>query len=661
MDKQLSATNKTEEKSGAQVTEMNIAESVEEMDEDTVCGIGNFHPGWMQRWATGRVYLALFSTIGVIQGMYYTYRIAVMTTLEKRFAFETKISGAIMMVDEITPLFFGLLIGYFGGKYHRPRMVTLGMMFSVACCFISAVPYFLYGISEKFSSSDENKENSEMCLKEAVDLCDSASKTPTIPAVLIFILASFLKGFANLAYHAIGLSYLDDSAKKKNAPIYLAIAHAMRLFGPALGYLLASTCLNYYEDPSVDPGFGPDDPRWIGAWWIGFIVQGVLLFICSLPIMFFPRRLPGKRHANLKKNAKENEGLKANLLGLLGAVKRLGTNSLYVLIVMNVTLSIYGGIGHSFTLPKYMEHQFRMSASDASLYSGPPTIAAVISSSVLGAILIWKYRPKAKNLIAGMALTEFLSAAFFLLFMIPYCGDIEMNSYGRDNNGLILTEECNANCNCSKSTYNPVCGPDGKTTYFSPCFAGCTVETTLLSKKVFTNCSCIAFQDGENGSFVTPGYCKEESCWSQATIYVVMLPVLHSAMNILRVAYTLICLRAIDPEDKSVALGTFEMLICLFGFIPFPVVVGSIVDTACLIWEETCGQTGNCWFYDVHMFRTLVHILSAFFQFLSALTLVVLCFKHSKLRDLYEEEDDVATEMQQYSPKLLKTTKDIET
>lgn len=27
---------------------------------------------------------------------------------------------------------------------------------------------------------------------------------------------------------------------------------------------------------------------------------------------------------------------------------------------------------------------------------------------------------------------------------------------------------------CTTKVYTPVCGPDGKSTYFSPCFAGCT-------------------------------------------------------------------------------------------------------------------------------------------------------------------------------------------
>ena len=31
------------------------------------------------------------------------------------------------------------------------------------------------------------------------------------------------------------------------------------------------------------------DPRWIGAWWIGFMVLGIAIILISLPMFFFPR------------------------------------------------------------------------------------------------------------------------------------------------------------------------------------------------------------------------------------------------------------------------------------------------------------------------------------------------------------------------------------
>ncbi len=38
---------------------------------------------------------------------------------------------------------------------------------------------------------------------------------------------------------------------------------------------------------------------------------------------------------------------------------------------------------------------------------------------------------------------------------------------------LDLSAICNENCKCSKSLFQPVCAYDGKSNYFSPCYAGC--------------------------------------------------------------------------------------------------------------------------------------------------------------------------------------------
>ena len=41
------------------------------------------------------------------------------------------------------------------------------------------------------------------------------------------------------------------------------------MLGPAIGYALASLCLKFYISPSLTPTVGTDDPRWLGAWWLG--------------------------------------------------------------------------------------------------------------------------------------------------------------------------------------------------------------------------------------------------------------------------------------------------------------------------------------------------------------------------------------------------------
>ncbi|XP_054713403.1 solute carrier organic anion transporter family member 1A1-like [Uloborus diversus] len=635
---------------GSKTNNVNKPDFSEPPDEDTICGIGSFRPNWIQPLATPTVYLILYSIIGVLQGSYYTYLIGTLSTLEKRFAFKSKISGLIMTVDEITPLLLGVLIGYFGGRTHRPRMVAVGMLLSAACCFVSALPYFIYGPGTHLTSLDvHNKTGPEMCLSKATkELCDVDDRPPTLAAVLFLLLGNFCKGFGNLAYYAIGLAYMDDNAKKKNTPIYFAVAFALRLLGPLVGFLMSSAFLKYYENPFDDPGFGPDDPRWIGGWWMGFFLQGCLLVIFTIPISLFPRRLPSHLPPAVETHSKK-ESLKSNFSGLLSALKRLARNPLFIFLSLNTTMAIFGSFGHYIMLPKYMENQFRLSASDASLFSGPPGLAAVMISTVIGGYLIYKYQPNAKILTAGMVIIEIIAALGYLILMIPHCQSVELSNFGINDEGFILEDACNTNCNCTTSAFTPVCGPDGKTTYFSPCFAGCegTLHSALPYQKeqIFTNCSCVRDPTREQMVTATEGICIVENCWSQALAYIITMPIFSGITSLLRVAHTMILLRSINPEDKSVALGTFETFISLFGFIPYPVTFGALVDSACLVWEKSCGKTGNCWFYDVEKFNYLLHGASAFFCAMSALCLVGIYFLHERVHSLYDEDE---SEIEQY-------------
>lgn len=85
----------------------------------------------------------------------------------------------------------------------------------------------------------------------------------------MFVLSLLGVGVGQTAVSTLGIPYIDDNVASRDSPIYIAITIGVRILGPAFGFFLGSVCTRIYVDVSVDPGIGPSDPKWVGAWWLG--------------------------------------------------------------------------------------------------------------------------------------------------------------------------------------------------------------------------------------------------------------------------------------------------------------------------------------------------------------------------------------------------------
>jgi len=77
---------------------------------------------------------------------------------------------------------------------------------------------------------------------------------------------------------SLGLPLIDDNVRKSNLPLYFAGMFSIRILGPLTGMMMGAWFNKaYYSLGEVPRGLSPNDPMWIGRWWGGFLIIGLIL------------------------------------------------------------------------------------------------------------------------------------------------------------------------------------------------------------------------------------------------------------------------------------------------------------------------------------------------------------------------------------------------
>lgn len=662
----------------------------EQAVEDTTCGIGPLRNKWLQYLALKEVYLLVYCCVGITTGMFFTYSVSVISTVEKRFKLTSKQTGSTLIGNDVSQVLLGTFLGYYGNMGHRPRWMGVGIMIASLSCFLAALPHFIYGpgqdaidLVEMTSGNLDaisvlNKTKKvELCYSELEDTCgqENGGEGGAIIGPVVFLFFSqFFVGIAVSIFYSIGVTYLDDNINKKTYPLYYAATLLLRILGPVLGYLCGGRFLSMWIDPTLQPNLSQRDPRWMGAWWLGYLVIGTILLLTGNLLFLFPRKLPEtiKREARklvklVEKEAEEggNRGIayfaalakkkkveeKPTIQNLKKAMKRLFTNKLWVGNLFNTCVFVLAMSCYWNFKPKYLENQFRRSAAEANYYTGVASLASVsIGTALGGGILRW-VRPGARFVTGYNIFITLFTCAGFLVLMFIGCDKLDV--VGPIEGQMV--PPCSSDCGCSDK-FSPMCAEDGVTLYYSPCYAGCTLANNTASPVAYSECSCvtnatstlttsnpigsIAFNQSLFGTG-TSGYCPEpcESFFNYLIVQIAIKTVTATA----RVSSSIIHLRSVDDADKGVALGTLTAFLSCFGLIPGPIIMGAIIDSACLLWDMSCGERGNCWLYDSDSFRLAMHLVPIVFTFISVFGDIVVYY-YSRQLDLYGDRDEIRAE-----------------
>lgn len=624
-----------------------------------MCGIFGCRPPWLQRFAKAYYFLLFYTLFGIFQGALKAYLNGCISTLEKKFGLTGKTFGVILIADNISALFASLLIGYYATKISRPKIIAFGVWISVLGCFCSVLPYLIYGPgfigqgevtsgAKSDVASRSSRTQLTFCTEAEGDVVEAAASTardetpaPTaIVAVCLLFLANFLNGIGGTAFYISGATYTDDNVKKKNSPVYFSLIMSLRLVGPMLGYVSASVCLSIYESPFEKPGISRKHPNWIGAWWLGFVIWGGAMAVMSLPMSLFPKHIRRSSVYASTEDKKTNpkslgEKIVNDAREFKTAVSRLSKNPVLMWKMATLVFVINAIGGYVSMFPKYVENQYRVSASKASLFTGPTKVLAMMVGLFLGGMIIRFWKPRARTIGLLGAFADFINISFLFAGIFLGCSGWQLAGTHVDNDGrLSLSNPCNEHCDCPTGRFQPICHVDQLATYFSPCAAGC-----LDRGNGSMECSCIAEAVGADAAMpkMTNGFCDFPCQNLFILVFIISLGKLISQLS--RVGSTLITLRCVDPADKGIAIGMLAGCLNFLGAIPYPLIYTAIFDATCLVWEDRGGHRGNCSFYDVDKLRVAYHAVTIIFMTLGLVCQLIMSYYAKRVTNMYGEDE----------------------
>ncbi|KAL1021224.1 hypothetical protein UPYG_G00010370 [Umbra pygmaea] len=605
-------------------------------DSEQLCGWGALTPQAIQTFNTPRWVLFFLCVASFLQGMIINGFInTVVTSIERRFDLRSYQAGLIASSYDIAACVCLAFVSYFGGTGHKPRWLGWGVLVMAMGSLVFALPHFTtppYQVSLP--------ERTGVCTGNRTSPCYDTEGGGLSSYRFVFMLGQFLHGIGATPLYTLGVTYLDENVKSSYAPVYIGIFYTAAIVGPAAGYLLGGYFLNIYTEVNVPTELTPENPLWVGAWWIGFLAGGAAALVTALPILGYPRQLPGSQkyvamRVSEAHQLKDGSQASASDPQFGKSVKDMPRSVL--LLLKNppfLFLCLAGATeatliaGMSTFGPKFLESQFSLSASEAATWFGYMVVPAGGGGTFLGGYIVKKLNLRCRGIIRFCMVCALISLTAIFIFLIhcpnvpmagvtaPYPSNLppgyqynKMNNeqyfeqvYNIQNSSLFggnLTVGCNADCHCVRELYNPVCGADG-VMYYSPCHAGCSKfnhSEISTGRKVYLECNCVL---GRNGTLGLEGQALDGKCTSSCShmsAFLVFLFIIISFTFLCSIPALTATLRCVPDSQRSFGLGIQWIVVRTLGGIPGPIAFGSVIDISCLLWQDQCGEQGSCYVY----------------------------------------------------------------
>ena len=232
------AVKTTENSSNPRKKETTLENSEEETEEE------ERKRGW-KLW----LFTLNMSAVAMSFVLLAIYNNVALRTFEKRFSLSSFQTGILGSTNDLMQISLSIFIAYFGGKSHKPRILSFTVMFAAVSGFMMASPHFIFNDSKDATVSKHTHDSSALHnssvllsenlwqnlskISEKIKYCKAHKRTneqciqqrenslTEHPAYYIFIIAQLVSGIGKSALYSLSLSYLDENAPKFKLPLYL--------------------------------------------------------------------------------------------------------------------------------------------------------------------------------------------------------------------------------------------------------------------------------------------------------------------------------------------------------------------------------------------------------------------------------------------------------